>query len=76
MRLAYQLMDAAGLQRGRLWGLALKADDLVDGADAVEQISFDRARASRLVAEGAVDRIRDKFGAGVNGPAAGYRRES
>ena len=28
--LAYQVMDAAGLQRGRLTGLALRREDLVD----------------------------------------------
>ncbi|WP_338056499.1 hypothetical protein [Streptomyces torulosus] len=43
--LAYRLMDAAGLQRGRLTGLALKAEDLVDADQVAEQISLDeRAR--------------------------------
>ncbi|MFD8522239.1 hypothetical protein ACFV2D_19800 [Streptomyces capillispiralis] len=68
--LAYQLMDAAGLQRGRLTGLALRGEDLVDADRVAQQISLDTAREARLVAEAAVDRIRDKFGPGVIGPAA------
>ncbi|MFF8595194.1 hypothetical protein ACF061_27850 [Streptomyces sp. NPDC015220] len=73
---AYQLMDAAGLQRGRLTGLALKAEDLVDAGQTAEQISLDHAREARLVAEEAMDRIRDKFGPGIIGPAAVLRRAS
>ncbi len=68
--LAYQLMDAAGLQRGRLTGIALKGDDLVDADQVAQQISLDTAREARLVAEAAMDRIRDKFGPGIIGPAA------
>ncbi|MFE0508831.1 hypothetical protein [Streptomyces sp. NPDC058964] len=75
---AYQLMDAAGLQRGRLTGLVLKCDDLVDADQVAEQISLDHARESRLVAEAAMDRIRAKFGPGAVGPAASamFRRVS
>ncbi|MET7666321.1 hypothetical protein ABZS99_47970 [Streptomyces sp. NPDC005463] len=39
---AYRLMDRAGLQRGRLAGLFVHAEDLVAAATASEQISFDR----------------------------------
>ncbi|MHB9849105.1 DNA polymerase Y family protein [Streptomyces krungchingensis] len=74
--LAYQLIDAAGLQRGRLTGLALKAEDLADADQVAEQISLDTAREARLVAETAIDRVRDKFGPRVIGPAAVYRRAS
>ncbi|KOV52588.1 hypothetical protein ADL00_36795, partial [Streptomyces sp. AS58] len=74
--LAYQLMDAAGLQRGRLTGLALKGEDLVDAGQVAQQISLDDAREAQLVAEAAVDRIRDKFGSRVIGPAAIFRRAS
>ncbi|OIJ68850.1 DNA polymerase Y family protein [Streptomyces mangrovisoli] len=75
-RLAYQLMDAAGLQRGRLTGLALKGEDLVDAGQVARQLSLDTAREARLVAEAAVDRVREKFGTGVIGPAAVHRRAS
>ncbi|MEV8465083.1 MULTISPECIES: hypothetical protein [Streptomyces] len=68
--LAYQLMDAAGLQRGRLTGITLRDEDLLDADQVAEQISLDAGREARLVAERAVDRVREKFGPGVIGPAA------
>ncbi|MFD3843020.1 hypothetical protein ACFWWC_43410 [Streptomyces sp. NPDC058642] len=74
--LAYQLMDAAGLQRGRLTGLSLKGEDLIGADQTAEQISLDDARETRLVAEAAVDEIRDKFGSRIIGPAAVFRRAS
>ncbi|MFE6520862.1 hypothetical protein [Streptomyces sp. NPDC057794] len=73
---AYQLMDAAGLQRGRLTGLALKGEDLIDADQVAEQISLDGAREARLVAEAAIDRVRDKYGPGIIGPATAFRRAS
>ncbi|WP_043688115.1 DNA polymerase Y family protein [Streptomyces xylophagus] len=75
-QLTYQLMDAAGLQRGRLTGLALRGEDLLDGDQVAEQLSLDTARQARLVAEGAADRIRERFGPGAIGPAAAYRPAS
>jgi DNA polymerase-4 len=74
--LAYQLMDAAGLQRGRLTAIALKGEDLIDADQVAQQISLDDTRESRLVAEAAIDRVRDKFGPGVIGPAAVFRSAS
>ncbi|MER6979292.1 hypothetical protein ABT317_20450, partial [Streptomyces carpinensis] len=73
---AYQLMDAAGLQRGRLTGIAVKGEDLVDAGRVTQQISLDRAREARLVAEETMDRIRDRFGPDSIGPAAVFRRVS
>ncbi|SED58640.1 DNA polymerase-4 [Streptomyces sp. Ag109_O5-10] len=75
-RLTYQLMDSAGLQRGRLTALALRAEDLADADQAAEQLSLDAARQARLTAEQAADRIREKFGPGAIGPAATYRPAS
>jgi DNA polymerase-4 len=75
-RLAYQLMDAAGLQRGRLTAIALKCEDLIDADQIAQQISLDDARESRLVAEAAIDRVRDKFGPGIIGPVTVFRRAS
>ncbi|MGW3029172.1 DNA polymerase Y family protein [Streptomyces sp. NPDC001221] len=74
--LAYQLMDAAGLQRGRLIGLVLKGEDIIGADQVAQQISLDDAREAQLVAEAAVDRIRDKFGPHIIGPAAVFRRAS
>ncbi|WP_306192106.1 MULTISPECIES: hypothetical protein [unclassified Streptomyces] len=73
---AYQLMDAAGLQRGRLTGIALKAEDLVDAGQVARQLSLDHAREARLTAEETMDRIRDRFGPDAIGPAAVFRRVS
>ncbi|MER7491158.1 hypothetical protein ABT033_00610 [Streptomyces pharetrae] len=57
---AYRLMDAAGLQRGRLTGIALRrGEGLVDAARAAHQSSLDGTREDRLPAEHAMDRIRD-----------------
>ncbi|WP_055712059.1 DNA polymerase Y family protein [Streptomyces torulosus] len=74
--LAYRLMDAAGLQRGRLTGLVLRGEDLVDADRVAEQISLDEAREARLTAEAVSDRIRAKYGPGSIGPAAAFRHVS
>ncbi|MGW5043045.1 DNA polymerase Y family protein [Streptomyces parvulus] len=74
--MAYRIIDAAGLQRGRLTGLVLKGDDLVAADQVAQQISLDHGREARLVAEAVVDRVRDKFGPGVIGPASVVRRAS
>ncbi|WSQ14986.1 hypothetical protein OG604_48815 [Streptomyces sp. NBC_01231] len=41
-----------------------------------QQISFDGAREARLVAEAAIDRVRDKFGPGFIGSATVFRHAS
>jgi DNA polymerase-4 len=69
-------MDAAGLQRGRLTGIALRGEDLIDADRVARQISLDDTREDRLLAEQAMDRIRDKFGPHAIGPAAVFRRAS
>ncbi|MEU8790851.1 hypothetical protein [Streptomyces sp. NPDC048643] len=73
---AYRLMDAAGLQRGRLTAMTLKADDLVAADQVAEQISFDAVRETRLVAEEVSDRIRAKFGPDAIRPATTLLRVS
>ncbi|WP_334590737.1 DinB/UmuC family translesion DNA polymerase [Streptomyces sp. B21-083] len=48
--MAYRLIDAAGLQRGRLTGLSLRGEDLAGADHVAQQIRFDHAREDRLVA--------------------------
>jgi DNA polymerase-4 len=60
--MAYRLIDVAGLQRGRLSGLAVSGDDLIAADQVAQQTSLDEAREARLVDEAAVDRVRDAFG--------------
>ncbi|MFM9540044.1 DNA polymerase Y family protein [Streptomyces turgidiscabies] len=67
---AYRLIDAAGLQRGRLTGLVLRGEALAGADQVAQQISLDHTREDRLVAEEVSDRIREKFGSGAIGPAA------
>ncbi|MFF4732903.1 hypothetical protein ACFY3M_48290 [Streptomyces mirabilis] len=74
--LAYRLIDAAGLQRGRLTGITLKGEDLIAAGQVAEQISFDGAREARLVAEEVSDRIRAKFGPSAIRPATTLLRVS
>lgn len=74
--MAYRLMDAAGLQRGRILAITLKADDLVAADQVAEQISLDEARETRLVAEEVSDRIRAKFGPDAIRPATTLLRVS
>ncbi|WP_329406008.1 DNA polymerase Y family protein [Streptomyces sp. NBC_00704] len=56
--LAYRLMDAAGLRRGRPAALALKGEDLVGVDQVAQQISLDGTREARLVAGAAIERPR------------------
>ena len=69
-------MDAGGLQRGRLTGITRRGEDLIDAAHVTEQISPDDSNEGRLLAEQAMDRIRDKWGPHAIGPAAVFRRAS
>ncbi|MEU8591599.1 hypothetical protein AB0C59_32070 [Streptomyces sp. NPDC048664] len=62
-------MDRAGLQRGRLTGLLLRAEDLAGAEATAQQITLDRGREMRIRAEPAVDRANRRFGAGSVGPA-------
>jgi hypothetical protein len=60
-------MDAAGLQRGRLTGLVLRGEDLVDVGQVAEQISLDGACESRLISWARTGRCAKAFvGSTVN----------
>ncbi|MFD8144268.1 hypothetical protein [Streptomyces sp. NPDC059708] len=68
--LAYRLMDAAGLQRARLTGMVLRAEDLTAARGVTRQLSLDPVREARLTVEAAVDRANARFGAGTVRPAS------
>lgn len=74
--MAYRLIDAAGLQRGRITQITLKGEDLVPAGQIAEQVSLDQARETRLVAEEVSDRIRAKFGPDAIRPATTLLRVS
>lgn len=65
-------MDAAGLQRARLTGMVLRAEDLTGAERVARQISLDPVRESRLTVEAAVDRANARFGPGTVRPAATF----
>ncbi|MEU3727764.1 hypothetical protein, partial [Streptomyces sp. NPDC031705] len=68
--LAYRLMDAAGLQRARLTGMVLRAEDLTDAEGVSRQLTLDPVRESRLTVEAAIDRANARFGPGTVRPAS------
>ncbi|MGC0316958.1 DNA polymerase Y family protein [Kitasatospora acidiphila] len=70
---AYRLMDTAALQRGRITGLLLSGEELLDAERVFTQISLDRPREHGLVVEKAVDRINSRFGDGAVRPASTLR---
>ncbi|WP_159104044.1 hypothetical protein [Streptomyces sp. CdTB01] len=51
-------MDATALQRGRLNGLFLKGEDLIDADEIARQFSLDDPREARPAAETVLDRVR------------------
>ncbi|MFJ5817484.1 DNA polymerase thumb domain-containing protein [Streptomyces sp. NPDC093108] len=67
---AYELHDRLGLQRARVRGLALRADDLLDAEQATRQLLFapDDDKARRI--EAVADTARNKFGPEAIKPAA------
>ncbi|MFF5706311.1 hypothetical protein ACFY7H_28080 [Streptomyces sp. NPDC012794] len=68
--LAYRLMDAAGLQRARLTGMVLRAEDLTGAEGVTRQLTLDPVRESRLTVEAAIDRANARFGPGTVRPAS------
>ncbi|MDF4249714.1 helix-hairpin-helix domain-containing protein [Streptomyces sp. WMMB303] len=66
---AYALHDALGLQRARVRGLALRAEELTAAELASHQLSFDVREEKARRAEAAADRARRRFGAAAVRPA-------
>ena len=66
--MAYTPIDAAGLRRGRLTGLALRGEGLGCAGQFARQISLDRTREDRPFA--GLDRMKAAYAHAI---AAGYR---
>jgi DNA polymerase-4 len=60
----YRLFAEFALQRARVRQITVTASSLVTAGSAGGQISFDRARESRLRAEVVMDEVTARFGAG------------
>ncbi|MBT2392191.1 hypothetical protein J7E87_22875 [Streptomyces sp. ISL-1] len=69
-RTAYDIYTTLGLQRARVRGIALRAEDIQGAERATRQLTFDPGddRAHRI--EAAADKVRARFSAGVVMPAA------
>lgn len=67
---AYEAHDRLGLQRARVRGVALRAEDLTAAELAAHQLSFDPADEKARRAEAAADRARARFGAAAVLPGA------
>ncbi|MBO1331966.1 hypothetical protein [Streptomyces sp. VRA16 Mangrove soil] len=67
---AYRMYEALGLQRARVRGLALRAEDLGPAERATHQLTFDPADERVRALEAVADRARAKFGPGAIVPAA------
>ncbi|MFF9557423.1 hypothetical protein ACF1DY_16600 [Streptomyces albus] len=66
---AYALHDALGLQRARVRGVALRAEELTAAELASRQLSFDVREEKARRAEAAADRARRRFGTAAVRPA-------
>ncbi|MGW0735765.1 DNA polymerase Y family protein [Streptomyces sp. NPDC002851] len=64
----YRIYEGLGLQRARVRGIALRAEGLAPVERAARQLTFDPADEKVRRLEGAVDRVRERFGAGAVGP--------
>ncbi|MFE7129737.1 ImpB/MucB/SamB family protein [Streptomyces sp. NPDC057638] len=68
IRAARELHEGLGLQRARVRGFSLRADELRPAAEATTQLTFDPADERARRVESSADRARERFG-----PAAVHR---
>lgn len=59
---AYALYEALGLQRARVRGFVLHAEDLTSAEQATQQLTFDPRDGRARLAEAAADQARARFG--------------
>ncbi|WP_246144808.1 DNA polymerase Y family protein [Actinacidiphila oryziradicis] len=68
--LAYAIFDALALQRARVRGLTLRAEQLTDATGTPQQITLDRTRENRLRLEPVIDCLNARFGGHAVVPAS------
>ncbi|WP_329625846.1 hypothetical protein OG357_38070 (plasmid) [Streptomyces sp. NBC_01255] len=72
-----RLLDAMAFQRARIRRLTLIAEDLRPADEGPgTQLSLDHAREMRLRLEPVIDRINQRYGRRLTGPAGAYRQAS
>ncbi|MFJ7948331.1 helix-hairpin-helix domain-containing protein [Streptomyces sp. NPDC096354] len=69
-----ELLAFLGLQRARVRVMSLRAERLIPAEQAVHQLAIDTRDDKARDLEAALDRARARFGLGVAGAAAAYRR--
>jgi DNA polymerase-4 len=67
---ATSMFNALGLQRARVRGLTLRAEQLADAAGAPQQITLDHARENQLRLEPVIDNLNARFGQHAVVPAS------
>ncbi|MER5302221.1 hypothetical protein ABT039_22560 [Streptomyces lasiicapitis] len=67
---AYRIFNALHLERARVRGVTVRAEQLLDADHAAEQISLDRTEENIRRIEQAIDRANTRFGPGAVRPAA------
>ncbi|MER5966795.1 hypothetical protein [Streptomyces sp. NPDC002057] len=73
----FRILDSLAFQRARIRRITLTAEDLRPADEGPgTQISLDLAREQRLSLEPVLDRINNKYGRRLAGPAGAYRRAS
>ncbi|WP_033330673.1 MULTISPECIES: DNA polymerase Y family protein [Streptomyces] len=68
-RVLYELFSALALQRARVRAVTVRVGELATGAQAAEQLTFDRLIEDARTLEPVIDRAGQCFGAGIVCPA-------
>lgn len=69
-----ELLALLALERARVRAISLRAEQLAPAEDATRQLTFDTRDDEVRDLEAALDRARTRYGPGIAGAAAAYRR--